>query len=198
VVSKLPYVTLRTVVNMNKSKTPYAVVCHKDLIGVSAVRVCSNQIDANEVAVSFIREQGYKGQGLKESVASDESFERCLNEAKDTLKAHGAYLGFGFDVTVIQIDQGFAVLEEPLSVAEMKRMIEGKEDTYVEGVVVVDLSDIIDNDLEGFLDIISEKLCNSPLLMDSDYSIVGHTANSLLVKVTGDVSGILGNDDDSD
>ena len=66
------------------------------------------------------------------------------------------------------------------------------ENNYVEGYVQVHVSTLIDNDLEGFLDIISEELIGSDLLMDINYEVVGvEEGNELIIKVTGDVSGVL-------
>ena len=57
---------------------------------------------------------------------------------------------------------------------------------------MVHLSDIIDNDLEGFLDLLSEKLIGSPLLMDINYDVVDSTAEvCIIIKVRGDVPEIL-------
>ena len=66
------------------------------------------------------------------------------------------------------------------------------ENGYIEGKVMVHLSDIIDNDLEGFLDLLSEKLIGSPLLMDINYDVVDSTAEvCIIIKVRGDVPEIL-------
>ena len=66
------------------------------------------------------------------------------------------------------------------------------ENGYIEGKVMVHLSDIIDNDLEGFLDLLSEKLIGSPLLMDINYDVVDSTAEvCIIIKVRGDVPVIL-------
>lgn len=41
------------------------------------------------------------------------------------------------------------------------------------------------------LDLISEKLTNSPLLMEINYSVVGVDGEMILLKVSGDVSEII-------
>ena len=56
--------------------------------------------------------------------------------------------------------------------------------------VEVDLHEIIDNDLEGLLDILSERATGSPLLMDISYRIVGHENDTLKIEVDGDISAI--------
>ena len=60
--------------------------------------------------------------------------------------------------------------------------------SFITGIVPVDLSEIIDNDLEGFLDIISEKLVSNGLLMDISYRVVGNLGNTLYLEVSGDIS----------
>ena len=81
------------------------------------------------------------------------------------------------------------ILGKPLTKKAMK-VIKNK-DNIVEGIISVCLADVIDNDLESFLDEISEKLTGSPLLMDINYSIVGGAGQTIFLKVSGDVSEIL-------
>lgn len=57
--------------------------------------------------------------------------------------------------------------------------------------ITVDLSDAIDNDLEGWLDLISIRACGSDLLMEVDYKIIGITADgSIRLRVTGNPEAI--------
>lgn len=69
------------------------------------------------------------------------------------------------------------------------------KNNYVEGYIQIHASDMIDNDYEGFLDFISEKLVGSDLLMDVNYEVVAQAKkmflNELILKVTGDVSTII-------
>lgn len=69
------------------------------------------------------------------------------------------------------------------------------ENNYVEGYIQIHISDMIDNDYEGFLDFISEKLIGNDLLMDINYEVVAQAKkmfpNELILKVTGDVSTII-------
>lgn len=76
------------------------------------------------------------------------------------------------------------ILREPLTKAQI---IERQDESgFIKGVVPVPLSSAIDNDLEGWLDIISEKLTGSSLLTNSTYTVVGFEAeNVLLVEVSG-------------
>ncbi len=69
------------------------------------------------------------------------------------------------------------------------------ENNYVEGYVQIHISDMIDNDYDGFLDLISEKLVDSDLLMDINYEVVAQAKkmfpDELILKVTGDASSIV-------
>ncbi len=65
---------------------------------------------------------------------------------------------------------------------------------YISGEVAVRLNDIIHTDLEGFLDLISEKLVGSSLLADISYEVSGVSeSGDIVVKVTGDPSDVLNN-----
>lgn len=83
------------------------------------------------------------------------------------------------------------ILSEPLSLQKIVLMT-SDDNTYVRGNILVDLSEIIDNDLEGFLDLISERLVNNVCLMDVQYKVID-TLNDgrLVVSVSGDASEIL-------
>ena len=63
---------------------------------------------------------------------------------------------------------------------------------FIHGIVKVELSDMIDNDLEGFLDCLSEKLTDSPLLMDISYEPVSVCDDGeIYLLVSGDVTEVL-------
>ena len=57
---------------------------------------------------------------------------------------------------------------------------------------------MIENDLDGFLDLISEKLTESPLLMDIGYEPVSVFEEELYLLVSGDVSEILDEEKDNE
>lgn len=85
--------------------------------------------------------------------------------------------------------EDMTIYEEPMTRKEI--LAKRDEDGFVEGVVPVSLSDAIDNDLEGFLDLISEKLVGSASLLDISYASVGSRGTEILVSVTGDVTDVL-------
>ena len=74
------------------------------------------------------------------------------------------------------------------------------EDNYVEGYVQIHISDMIDNDLETFLDLLSLNLVGNELLMDINYDVVGlaDEPNTLVLKVRGDVSDVLEFDEEDE
>lgn len=59
--------------------------------------------------------------------------------------------------------------------------------------IKVDLCEIIDLDLEGFLDMISER-AGFGLLMQQEYTVVRHKGNTLTLRVTGDITACLDGD----
>lgn len=66
------------------------------------------------------------------------------------------------------------------------------ENNYVTGYVQLHIEDIIHNDYESLLDLLSERLTNSILLMDINYDVVAiKDVNEIIFKVSGDVSAIL-------
>jgi len=81
------------------------------------------------------------------------------------------------------------VLTRPLTHTQMRRQmdIEG----YVEGIVPVNLDEIIDCDRDTFIGMLSEMLTDSPDLEDVEYEVVGHDGDMLHILVSGDASALL-------
>lgn len=53
-------------------------------------------------------------------------------------------------------------------------------------IVDVELYEIIDNDFEGFLDILSDRTSSDNMLLtDISYRIVGHEGDTLKIEVNG-------------
>jgi hypothetical protein len=73
----------------------------------------------------------------------------------------------------------------PLSKDQMREMVD--VDFYVTVTVEMDLEDAIDNDHEGWLDILSSAVTGDELLMDISYKVVGIIGETLLIQVSGDV-----------
>lgn len=76
------------------------------------------------------------------------------------------------------------ILEQPYNHEELKKLV-NEDDGLVEGIVVTEIGDFIDNDLEGVLDMLSEKLIGDSLLTDIDYEVVGTIGDNILVRVNG-------------
>ena len=55
------------------------------------------------------------------------------------------------------------------------------------GVIEVSLGEIIERDLEEFLDLISERAFNTAAAMNVEYSIVGHRDHAVMLMVTADI-----------
>lgn len=90
----------------------------------------------------------------------------------------------------------FEVLQKPLTIEEIKERVKKEDSTYVEVVVEVSLSQLIDNDLDGFLDLMGEKSVGSVLLQDIQYKLVAGHEDVAYIQVIGDVSGIIDFEDD--
>ena len=89
---------------------------------------------------------------------------------------------------------------EPFPMRSAEDVIAARdENNYVEGFISIHISTMIDNDLEGFLDIISEELVGSNLLMDINYDVVGlEDDNMIILKVRGDASEICSDDEENE
>ena len=72
---------------------------------------------------------------------------------------------------------------------EIKEKVD--ENNFIEGIINIDLSKAIDNDLEEFLDFISIELVGSDLLMDVSYEVVGAIDGEIMLKVSGDCSMVI-------
>lgn len=90
----------------------------------------------------------------------------------------------------------FEVLQKPLTIEEIKERVKKEDSTYIEVVVEVSLSQLIDNDLDGFLDLMGEKAVGSVLLQDIQYKLVAGHEDVAYIQVSGDVSGIIDFEDD--
>jgi len=81
------------------------------------------------------------------------------------------------------------VLTRPLTHTQMRRQMD--VEGYVEGIVPVNLDEIIDCDRDTFIGMLSEMLTDSPDLEDVEYEVVGHDGDMLHILVSGDASALL-------
>lgn len=100
------------------------------------------------------------------------------------------------DITAYELTAkaDYKVLSEPLGVTELRTLMDG--DGHVSGVVEVELGTVIREDHETFLDTLSMKLTGSELLMDVNYDVVGHAGDTLHIRVEGDASEIVKDEDE--
>lgn len=84
-------------------------------------------------------------------------------------------------------------LTKPLTIDEIREQIKNSEpkDNFIHGVVAVDIDDVYGKDEDIFLDMLSLLLTDTDILEDIDYSVVGHAAGLVLVRVSGDATSIL-------
>lgn len=64
------------------------------------------------------------------------------------------------------------------------------QNDFITAKVEVDLSEFIDNDLEGVLDLLSERATGASILSDISYKVINHEGNALQIAVTGCISEI--------
>ena len=82
------------------------------------------------------------------------------------------------------IDKGYEVLTEPLSSRQISEII--TNEGFIEGVVIVKLSDLIEGDLEDFIDSLSYNLIDCLGLTEVKYRIVGLKSDvEILIHVSG-------------
>ena len=76
----------------------------------------------------------------------------------------------------------------PMTESEMKEVILSG-DPYIKENVYIGMDELIDNDYEQLLDLMSSKVTGTELLMDINYRIIGlHDEYTMVVEVTGDIS----------
>lgn len=115
------------------------------------------------------------------------------------IRANDAELEYGLKKLISEFKETFSEqlycykgVSYPVGPLTKEAVCRYKDDNnYIRGIVKVELSDLIENDLDGFLDLISEKLTRSPLLMDIGYEPVSVFEEESYLLVSGDVSGIL-------
>ncbi len=86
----------------------------------------------------------------------------------------------------------YNILETPLTIEEIKSRVTLHDGVpYIEGLVIVYLSDAYSGDRDSWFDFLSEKLTGSDIMMDVQYEEQGMIQNGIILKVSGDVTGIL-------
>jgi len=88
------------------------------------------------------------------------------------------------------------VLTRPLTHAQMRRQMDANG--YVEGIIPLDLDEIIDSDRDTFIGMLSEMLTDSADLDDLEYEVVGHDGDTLHILVSGDATALLEETEDEE
>ena len=74
--------------------------------------------------------------------------------------------------------------------------VEIDDNGRIETEIVIGINDATDRDLEQFLDYISERVTDTPLLSDFSYQVIGTTPEGgIILKVNGDITEILNEED---
>ena len=88
----------------------------------------------------------------------------------------------------------YEVLRKPLTEREIEKAIRDSRpvDGFISEVVAVRLGEVIEaGGLDGFFDLLSNRLTGTELLMNIDYDMVGHKGDELHLRVSGDASQIV-------
>jgi hypothetical protein len=88
------------------------------------------------------------------------------------------------------------VLTRPLTHVQMRRQMDANG--YVEGIVPVDLDEIIDSDRDTFVGMLSEMLTDSADLDELEYEVVGFDGDMLHILVSGDATVLLDDTEEED
>lgn len=130
---------------------------------------------------------GYGVRTTKVSAPSrHEAIAKALGQAGDELFSEHAS---EYCVPGETTDKGEIILTEPLpleSLQEMQRKSGGAS-----GVVSVEMEQLFGRNLDSFLDYIARLLAGDNALDNVDYTVVGHTARGLCIRVSGDASSCL-------
>lgn len=95
---------------------------------------------------------------------------------------------------------GIDYLTAPMTEDELRYAADHNEFGCVSGVVSVYLDEVVETDFEGFMDLLTERLCETGLLADIFYSVAGTDPDdgSILVQVDGTWDGWEWDDDEDD
>lgn len=87
----------------------------------------------------------------------------------------------------------YKVWDTPPTEEQFKELLSA--DGWLEKIVVpVTLGELLDNDFEEFLDLLAER-AGYDLLQEIGYSVEGHDEDTLHIRVSGDASGLLTEDE---
>lgn len=87
------------------------------------------------------------------------------------------------------------IRDKPLTVPEAAAIADA--DGWITGIVAVDLSVFIANDLEDVLDILGNLLVDDGEILENiSYTVIGHRDNSLHIRISGDASTIIADYED--
>lgn len=159
-------------------------------IRLGSIKAVKNWLNGKACAVLCETEgMREKAEELKVLNSTGYGFIYCFDENEGTVTESNGFTDlYRYDL----VSGECKALDKPLTLEEIQAKLEDNS-TYIKGKVNVGLNFVINNDLEGFLDELSEKLIGDVRLMDISYKVVGVSpdGNTLIVEVSGDVSQLL-------
>jgi hypothetical protein len=87
---------------------------------------------------------------------------------------------------MVFLNTDYPILSKPFKFKDIQKYMDADE--YIECVIEVNLSDLINKDIDKFNDYVDEKVLEVGLLYDAVYRVVGCSeGNNVLIKVKGQV-----------
>jgi hypothetical protein len=90
----------------------------------------------------------------------------------------------------------YELLTRPLTAAQIRRQMDA--DGVVEGVVAIELDDVIDNDRDRVVELLSELLVDNTALEDIEYELLGNDGDMLHLHVRGDASNLVEDEEEDE
>lgn len=90
----------------------------------------------------------------------------------------------------------YDLLTRPLTATQIRRQMDA--DGLVEGVVSIELDDIIDNDRDRVMELFAEALVDNTALEDIEYELVGNDGDMLHILVRGDASNLVEDEEEEE
>lgn len=129
-----------------------------------------------------------------------QKFNTALSEPEDAYIVNALSDYFGVPVVSYHEDDTNVWVElstdvnTPYTMEQMRTLRD--ENNYITGLITICVYDMIDMDIETFLDTLSTKLTGTTILHDINYEFIGNDNNdNLIFRVTGDLDLIINDED---
>lgn len=129
-----------------------------------------------------------------------QKFNTALSKSEDTYIVNALSDYFSVPVVSYHKDETAVWVElstdvnTPYTMEQMRELQD--ENGYIAGLIAICVYNVIDMDIETFLDTLSTKLTRTTVLHDINYEFIGNDNNdNLIFRVTGDIDLIINDED---